>query len=429
MRALTADPRELARLIFGRLGYFKTCTAASLATAARNDPEFYPAPRWPCLTPPDAERLRLVGHEGEVMSAAFSPDGTRIVTASLDNTIRIWDAATGSELRVLTGHKAGVMSAAFSPDGTRIVTASLDNTARIWDAATRSELRVLTGHEAGVMSAAFSADGTRIVTASHDSTARVWDAATGSELRVLTAYHMMSAAYSPDGTCIVTASCDAAARVWDAATGSELRLLTGHHDEVVSAAFSADGTRIVTASPDDARVWDAATGSEGATKRRKIDYHRVTTPHDALHGATDGETLLGERLGRITNIFLVCREHSDESVPLADDALAGADFTRVGQEDFRPGEIDALGHGARTSSSAATPLEPTCAARFDCCIVKVMFGPVNPYRARGGEGIGPPSTPPTPAPIAVQQHTGNSARPLSRNPPGSRREHGDGFHI
>ena len=49
MRALTADPRELARLIFGRLGYFKTCTAASLATAARNDPEFYPAPRWPCL--------------------------------------------------------------------------------------------------------------------------------------------------------------------------------------------------------------------------------------------------------------------------------------------------------------------------------------------------------------------------------------------
>jgi WD40 repeat protein len=68
-----------------------------------------------------------------VTSAAFSPDGSRIVTASWDNTARIWDAATAKEIAVLRGHDSLVHSAAFSPDGSRIVTASDDTTARIWD--------------------------------------------------------------------------------------------------------------------------------------------------------------------------------------------------------------------------------------------------------------------------------------------------------
>jgi WD40 repeat protein len=75
-----------------------------------------------------------VNRGGDVTSAAFNPDGTRIVTASNDKTARIWDAVTGNEIKVLRGHKDYVTSAAFSPDGTRIVTASWDKTARIWDA-------------------------------------------------------------------------------------------------------------------------------------------------------------------------------------------------------------------------------------------------------------------------------------------------------
>jgi WD40 repeat protein len=69
-----------------------------------------------------------------VDSAAFSPDGSRIVTASGDKTARIWDAATAKEIAVLRGHESYVNSAAFSPDGARIITASGDRTARIWDA-------------------------------------------------------------------------------------------------------------------------------------------------------------------------------------------------------------------------------------------------------------------------------------------------------
>ena len=209
------------------------------------------------------ELLALVGHEASVNSAAFSPDGTRIVTASSDKTARIWDAASGREIAALQGHEDSVNSAAFSPDGTRIVTASSDKTARIWDAASGREIAALQGHEDSVNSAAFSPDGTRIVTASSDKTARIWDAASGREIAALQGHEdsVNSAAFSPDGTRIVTASSDKTARIWDAALGREIAALRGHEASVNSAAFSPDGTRIVTASSDKtARIWDAGSG-------------------------------------------------------------------------------------------------------------------------------------------------------------------------
>ena len=77
----------------------------------------------------------LRGHDGRVQSAAFSPDGGRIVTASEDKTARLCDGATGETIAVLRGHDREVLSAAFSPDGARVVTASEDKTARLWDAS------------------------------------------------------------------------------------------------------------------------------------------------------------------------------------------------------------------------------------------------------------------------------------------------------
>src|SRR5206468_7156622 len=85
----------------------------------------------------------LEGHEHSVTNAAFNRDGSRIVTASIDKTARIWDAATAKEIAVLRGHTQAVNSATFSPDGSRVVTASGDNTARIWDAATGDEVAIL----------------------------------------------------------------------------------------------------------------------------------------------------------------------------------------------------------------------------------------------------------------------------------------------
>jgi WD40 repeat protein/tRNA A-37 threonylcarbamoyl transferase component Bud32 len=212
----------------------------------------------------------LAGHEGGVVSAQFSPDGLRIVTASWDKTARVWDATTGQCLATLVGHEKALGSAQFSPDGLRIVTASDDATSRVWDAAMGKSLATLNGHSNAVLCAQFSSDGSRIVTASLDKTARVWDATTGKCLATLEGHegrvNKNSAQFSPDGSRIVTASLDKTVPVWDAATGKCLTTLAGHEDTVVSAQFSLDGLRIVTASWDKtARLWDAATGKCLAT--------------------------------------------------------------------------------------------------------------------------------------------------------------------
>jgi WD40 repeat protein len=110
-----------------------------------------------------------------VWNAAFSPDGSRVVTASYDNTARVWDATTGKLLATPLEHQGPVSNAAFSPDGTRVVTASADHTARVWDAATGKLLATPLQHQGPVTSAAFSPDGSRVVTASEDHTARIWE--------------------------------------------------------------------------------------------------------------------------------------------------------------------------------------------------------------------------------------------------------------
>ena len=195
----------------------------------------------------DLQRVIMPGHTGPVSSAAWSPDGARIVTASADSTARVWDAKTGAQLALLQMEPSlltNTGSAAWSPDGARIVTASEDSTARVWDAKSGAQLALLEGHTSGVLSAAWSPDGTRIVTASEDSTARVWDAKTGAQLALLQGltFLVVSAAWSPDGARIVTAaSGDNSARVWDAKTGAQLALLQGHTEAVSGAAWSPDG--------------------------------------------------------------------------------------------------------------------------------------------------------------------------------------------
>jgi WD40 repeat protein len=223
-------------------------------------------------------RLTLAGHQqNNVLSAAFSPDGTRIITTSYDRTARIWDAATGEEIAILRGHEHSVGKAAFSRDGSRIVTASIDQTARVWDATTYKELMVLRGHTQAVNSAAFSPDGSRVVTASGDNTARIWDAATGKQIAILAEKRefggyccgtIATAAYSPDGALIVTAEHAGKARIWDAETAQQVSLIDIPGQLFYSAAFSPDGTRIVTASSDKtARVFETATGKELAVMR------------------------------------------------------------------------------------------------------------------------------------------------------------------
>ena len=273
--------------------------------------------------------------------ARFSPDGKKIVTA--DYEARVWDAQSGEELTEPMRHGGVVYPAQFSPDGTRILTASQDKTARVWDAQNGQSLvgpmlhgselnsaefspgwdanrhgfrrrhgahlgranrrashravetpefcreRALqsgweahpyrflgqhrlrgdaqTGrrllepmkHGEGVLRADFSPDGQRILTCSWDNTARLWDAQTGLRIAEPMKHSdvIVAAEFSPDGKRILTASHDGTARIWDVQTGQPLTEPMKHRDALLGARFSPDGRRVATACFDHtARVWD-----------------------------------------------------------------------------------------------------------------------------------------------------------------------------
>jgi WD40 repeat protein len=118
---------------------------------------------------------------------AFSPDGKRIVSGSLDNTLRLWDAQSGQPIGdPLQGHQDSVSSVAFSPDGKRIVSGSDDKTLRLWDAQSGQPIGdPLQGHQDWVRSVAFSPDGKRIVSGSDDKTLRLWEIAPDKLLKML----------------------------------------------------------------------------------------------------------------------------------------------------------------------------------------------------------------------------------------------------
>jgi RNA polymerase sigma factor (sigma-70 family) len=210
----------------------------------------------------------LEGHKEPVLGVVFSPDGKRALSASSDGTVRLWDLATGKELRRLIGHAVGARSVAFSPDGKFALSTgdNPDRTVRYWDLETGIEQKCFEGNEAPVHGVVFTPDGKQaLFGCSADKRLRLLDIESGNEVQRFEGHtdNVHGVAISPDGKRCVSCSLDGTVRLWEVETGKELRRFEGHIGQVFAVAMSPDGKRALSAGEDKTvRLWDLNTGKE-----------------------------------------------------------------------------------------------------------------------------------------------------------------------
>jgi WD40 repeat protein len=278
------------------------------AATYRIDPE-----RIECPAADAPASLVLRGHERWVAAVQFSPDGKRIVSGGDDESVKVWDAASGKLLwsaretgsavtavafshdgrrvvagrwdgllnvrdsgdgrllATLRGHTESITSIAFSPDGKQIASGSGDDTLKVWDADSgEAALDLPSGNEYDVTAVAFSADSRRIVSGDGENRVKIWDAGSGEELAKLDGHGepISAVACSANGRRVASGSWDRTVKIWDVRGGAALVTLLGHEDEISRLAFSADDARILSASVDGTvKIWDARGGAALATLR------------------------------------------------------------------------------------------------------------------------------------------------------------------
>lgn len=207
----------------------------------------------------------LLGHSAAVWYAKYSRDGSKIISASSDKTVRVWDTRTGNCIHVLTGHNGRVNTANFSYNGKYAVSASNDKTICVWNIKREKIINQFRGHADRVNSAVFSpdTDNKLIISASFDSTVRVWNTKTGKPIGDVLKHPepVYYATCSPDSKYIVSACKDGIIRVWDINSHKCLRELRGHSGLIDYVDFSPNGKQLVSSSNDKTiRIWDFKSG-------------------------------------------------------------------------------------------------------------------------------------------------------------------------
>ncbi|MDX2232581.1 MAG: NACHT domain-containing protein [Leptolyngbyaceae cyanobacterium bins.349] len=205
----------------------------------------------------------LVGHTSWILSIHWHPTQSRLITSSDDQTIKLWDADTGTCLNTLRGHQSGVWWAIWSPDGKRIASCGGDRVIKVWDATTGTCLNTLTGHQSLVSCLAWSPDGKTLASSSRDQTVRLWHVEQGKCLQVLPVNTWVRrVAWSPDGSLLATGSLNQQVQLWRVATGELIRTLVGHTFGIDSLAWSPDGRILASGSSDRTiKLWHSQTGN------------------------------------------------------------------------------------------------------------------------------------------------------------------------
>jgi len=233
----------------------------------------------------DWSELRVLDSHtyGGVHTIAFSPDGKTLASGNADNTIKLWDVASGRELRTSANRSDWIHSIAVSPDARFLASGSEDHSIKLWDLTTGHGLPALAGHEDNVTSVAFNHDGHVLASGSEDQFVAFWNVA---DWKVLRAVHndrgVSFFALSPDGLTLATeGSGGETINLWDLGGGREPRTLVGHTSFVNSVAFSPDSHILASGSQDKTiKLWDAASGRELHTLDSLGDVRSLAFSHD-----------------------------------------------------------------------------------------------------------------------------------------------------
>jgi WD40 repeat protein len=197
------------------------------------------------------------GHNKEVTSIRFSPDGNQAISGDLDGTIILWDIDSCQIVHQFY-NESEVKSVAWSPNNTYILSGHNNNILKLWDINTKQELRTFTGHTKWVVSAAFSEDGLFVISSSWDNTIRRWNIKTGEHVlhsdqtRILDVNFLLNSNYALSG------GEDNTLKVWNLNTTKSLCTLTGHTDTITSVAISKNGKVLISGSSDKTlKQWQA----------------------------------------------------------------------------------------------------------------------------------------------------------------------------
>ncbi|MDA9206945.1 caspase family protein [Crocinitomicaceae bacterium] len=228
---------------------------------------------------------------GQIGSAAFSPNGRKIVIASWDNVISILSSRSGKTINILSGHDDSVRSAVFDNTGKKILSASYDGTAVLWKSNSGKIIQRFEKHTDVIESAVFSSDGLKVLTASRDNTACIFEIGNGKHIHTLSGHteDVLSAIFSPDNKMVLTMSLDNSMRLWDCDSGELIKIFkSAETEDINSADFSADGKSILTASGLNyaAHIWSISKGSVIQT------FERHTSPINSVTFSSDGTKIL-----------------------------------------------------------------------------------------------------------------------------------------
>lgn len=227
-----------------------------------------PLQSWRCV-------YTLQGHTQSVRSLAITPDGEILISGSDDNTIKLWQLATGEELCTLRGHSKTVSAIAISADGEILASGSEDKTIKLWELSTGMQIGTLTlgnwfSRDSGcVYAVAMSPEEEIIASLDNNGAVKLWNLKTGQEIRRLkgdTSW-INAIAISPTGKTLVAANGDSI-KLWNLRTGGQFPILKGHQSWVRAVSFSPDGQMLASGSDDaTVKLWNLKTGREICTLR------------------------------------------------------------------------------------------------------------------------------------------------------------------